>query len=261
MDQPAVPAKWREVAKVFDESVWQTHKMIAVGRVSITTAHEFNNLMQGVVASLELTRKLINGGRASETGPLIAKAITAAQHAALLNQRVARFARPQPVTPKVLSINAVVADIEEMLRFSLAPAYKLEVAPAADLWPVYCDAGQATIALVDMVLALRDAMPGGGAIAIATRNELLASDRFASQPAHGTRHAVCIAVTATTAASRAADSTSTWTPASSGAASQPSQALVMVDQFAHIYGGELRLRDHAAEQSVTELYLPRFVAG
>jgi len=258
MDDPYPEPAAREMPGASQEMLWQDHKMVAVGRLSSGAAHEFNNLMQGVIASLELTRKLISGGRALDAEPFIAKAIASAQQASLLNQGVARFVRPQPIVPGEVSMNAVVADVEDVVRHSLSRAFRLEFTPAADLWTVHCDAGQAEIAIVDMILDACDGIVGGGAIAIATRNIGRPDDASASQGSDAARERVCVAVTATAEADQ--ESLARASTLSSAHASEGAGAFDMVDHFARTYGGEFRLRGNAPQRSVRELYLPRFVA-
>lgn len=261
MDKSDVEAVPRETPAVLSqERLWQAHKMVAVGRLSGSVAHEFNNLMQGIIASLELTRKLVDRGRSSEAEPFIVKAITAAQRASLFNQLVASFARPQPIAPKAMSLNTVIAVVEDLLRYSLAPTFKLEITPAADLWPVYCDAGQAEIAIVDMVLAARDSTPEGGAIAIATRNAKRFVDALAFQAAEAPRDYICITVAAT-----GKETTESFdrrlTPPSPAGANASLGALDMVEYFARLHGGVINVRADAPQRSATELYLPRIAAA
>ncbi len=245
-----------EMPRVSQSALWQNHKMVAVGRLLDGVAHEFNNLMQGVMASLELTRKLIGSGRAAEAEPFLVKAVAAAQQATLLNQRVAHFVREQPIALKTVSINATAAEVEQMLRFSLSGAFKLEITPAADLWTVCCDPGQAEVAIVDMVLDARDSIPGGGTIAVATRNVEHRDDPLAASAGHVERHRVCVTVTATVRKKSEMfdQGATTLTPMD---ANQARERLGMVELFARIHGGEFTLRRDAGRQTATELCLPR----
>jgi signal transduction histidine kinase len=254
-ENPRTDAVALEMLEASQQQRWQRHKMAAVGRLSDGTAHEFNNLMQGVVAFLELARKLMSRGRVSQAEPLILKAIASAQNASLVNQRVARFARRRPVVPQLLSMNAVVADLEDMLRDSLSGAFDLQIDLAANPDRVYCDAGQAEIAIVDMVLDARDSMPNGGAITIATRNAGEDDDRTVPRADDASRRSICVEVTATSAPDRTADDRRLTSPSPAEAADR-SSALPMVEEFARIYGGQMRLRDDALHSTVVELLLP-----
>jgi signal transduction histidine kinase len=257
MNKSNAEAAGRATPGVSQEELWQSHRMRAIGRLTDGVAHEFNNRMQGIVAFLELTRKLMFQDRIAEAEQLIAKAIASAQNAALLHQCVASFARSKPIAPSALSINTLVANVEAMLRHSLSRAFELEIELAGDLWPVCCDAGQAEIVIVDMVLDARDSMPGGGSIAITTHNHERPDDGSASNVARNAGHWVCVAVMSTGDRNpEAFDRGSTrLSPAD---ARERAGALDMVNRFACIYGGEMRLRENPPHQCTTELYLPRF---
>jgi signal transduction histidine kinase len=241
------PTAW-ELLQVSQETLWQTHRTLVAGRLADGAGHEFNNLMQGIVASLELTRKLIATGRAPETQPFIEKAIASARRAALLNGGLAHFALPRPIVPVALSLNAVIADMQDLLRYSLPRSIKIDTRLATNLWTTYCDAGQARLAIVDLVLDTCDSMRARGTIAVETRNddEVVAS----------ARQNICIAVTAiggneTWALDRE------WSPVSPTNANNALDALAMVERFAHIYGGEVRVCNEASRRVAAELYLPR----
>jgi signal transduction histidine kinase len=238
------------------DRLWQTHRMFAVGRLSGGIAHEFNNLTQRVIASLEVTRRLIVGGRVPEADTYIAKAIQSVQEVSSLNQRLARFVRPQAIVPSEVSLNAVIADVETVLRSALFRSFRLEIAPAAQLWTTYCDRGQAEVAILDMVLAARDSIPDGGTIAIATRNDGGFGADDGLQARSRPRHYVCVVVTA-----EAATVTGSFDRAVALAAPPPTREtgdeLHMVDRFARTYGGELRHAVEAGERLGTALCLPR----
>jgi signal transduction histidine kinase len=253
-EKPRTDAVALEMLEASQQQRWQRHKMAAVGRLSDGTAHEFNNLMQGVVASLELARKLMSGGRVSQAEPLSAKAIASAQNASLVNQRVARFARARPVVLESLSLNAVVADLEAMLQDSLSGAFDLHIDLAANPDRVYCDAGQAEITIVDMVLYARDSMPDGGAITIATRNAGEEEDRSVPAADDAACRSICVEVTATSAPELKADDRRL--ASSSPVEADRSNPLPMVEEFARIYGGRMRLCGDALHRTGVELLLP-----
>ena len=256
MNDPDADVAARELPPASADTLWQTHKMFAVGRLSGGIAHEVNNLTQRVIASLEVTRKLIRTGRTIEAETYIAKAILSVQEVSSLNQNLARFLQPQAIVPKEMSLNAVIADLEDVLRSTLLRTIRLEIAPAADLWTTYCDGGQAEIAILDMVLAARDSIPGGGTIAIATRNDACFEFARASQAGTGPRQFVCVDVDAK--ASTLAGSFDRAPP--SPAPLPPTTSvddLYMVDRFARAYGGELRHPVEATAGARTALYLPR----
>lgn len=256
MNDPDADMGLRELPRATADTLWQTHKMFAVGRLSGGIAHEVNNLTQRVMASLEVTRRLIRGGRAPEAEAYIAKAILSVQEVSALNQTLARFVRPQAIAPKQMSLNAVIAELEDVLRSTMLRTIRLEIAPAEDLWTTYCDGGQAEIAILDMVLAARDSIPDGGTIAIATRNDASFDAARGPPGERGPRHFVCVDVAAKATTlmgsfDRAATSTATLPPTVSV------DALDMADRFARTYGGELRQPVDATTGARMALCLPR----
>jgi len=256
MNDPDADVAARETPPASADTLWQTHRMFAIGRLSGGIAHELNNLTQRVIASLEVTRKLIRHGRAPEAETYIANAIASVQEASSLNQTLARFVRPQAIAPKEMSLNAVIAEVEGVLRSTLLRTIRLEIAPAADLWTTYCDTGQAEIAILDMVLAARDSIPDGGTISIATRNEASFEASRGSPAGTGRRAFVCVDV-----AAKAATLTGSFERGAASTATVPRTVSVdelhMVDRFARAYGGELRRPAEATAGARTALCLPR----
>jgi signal transduction histidine kinase len=100
----------------------------------------------------------------------IAMALQATQSAAQLTHRLLAFSRQQPLQPKVLQINDLIAGMTEMIARTLSEAVQLETHLAPDLWLAFADANQLEIALLNLVVNSRDAMPEGGRLTIETAN-------------------------------------------------------------------------------------------
>lgn len=133
-------------------------------------AHDLNNLQHGIVASLELVRRLIAAGRAAETERFVASAIASAQRTSELNERLLRFSRAQPVEARPLSINDAIAEAIELLRHAFPKSVTIDWKPEPDPWLVFCDGSQIEIAAINLALNAREAMPEGGAMQIKTAN-------------------------------------------------------------------------------------------
>jgi signal transduction histidine kinase len=99
-----------------------------------------------------------------------------------LIRRLLAFARQQPVSPKSLDANALVRNMSEILRRTLATHVQLETVLAGGLWNTNADQNQLESALVNLATNARDAMPEGGKLTIETSHAHL-DDRYASQPA------------------------------------------------------------------------------
>jgi PAS domain S-box-containing protein len=153
-----------------EEALRQSQKMEAVGQLTGGIAHDFNNLLQGITGSLNLLEKRLAQGRLSELNRFITGAMGAANRAAALTHRLLAFSRRQPLDPKPVSANPLIASMEDLLRRSLGEQIELDLILAPDLWPTLCDPHQLENAVLNLAINGRDAMPDGGRLTIETRN-------------------------------------------------------------------------------------------
>jgi PAS domain S-box-containing protein len=156
-----------------EELLRQSQKMEAVGQLTGGIAHDFNNLLAAISGSLELLQRRVEAGRFDGLQRYTASAMTAAQRAASLTQRLLAFARRQPLDPKRVEANRLIADMDDLLRRTLGPGIDLEIVLAGGLWPTLCDANQLESAILNLAINARDAMPDGGRLTIETGNAFL----------------------------------------------------------------------------------------
>jgi signal transduction histidine kinase len=143
-----------------------THqRMEAVGRLAASVAHDFNNFLMVIQANVELSRARPGAVSLDEIG-------NAAERAAALTEQLLAFARQQPRKPVVLSINAVIQNLEPILARLVGGAVKLALALDAR-WSIEADVVQLEQVLVNLAANGRDAMPEGGRLTIATQNQTL----------------------------------------------------------------------------------------
>jgi signal transduction histidine kinase len=144
--------------------VHEMQKMESLGQLTGGVAHDFNNLLMAVLGNLELLKK-----RMPDT-PLLRKlvdgAITGAERGATLTKRMLAFARRQELRPATVQLSAVVEGMEDMLRRSLGPTITIEADVSDSLPPVQIDPHQFELALLNLALNARDAMPNGGRLTI-----------------------------------------------------------------------------------------------
>ena len=166
--------------KQLEEQLRQAQKMEAVGRLAGGIAHDFNNLLMVIQGYADLLAE-----RLPEGDPLRRNAEqiqTASQRATSLTRQLLAFSRKQMLAPKVLSVHAVVADMEKILRRLIGEDVQLETSSAPDLGLVKADRSQIEQVILNLAVNARDAMPEGGRLTIETANaELDAS--FAHPPA------------------------------------------------------------------------------
>ncbi|MDP8984025.1 MAG: response regulator [Pseudomonadota bacterium] len=144
------------------EQLLQSQKMESVGQLTGGIAHDFNNLLMAVLGNLDLLRKRAY----SEPGTrrLIDGAIQGAQRGASLTQRMLAFARQQDLKTVSADIGALVGGMQELLRRSLGPQFTLRLHIEPALPPAEVDAHQVELAVLNLAINARDAMPDGGTI-------------------------------------------------------------------------------------------------
>ena len=153
-----------------EEALRQSQKMEAVGQLTGGIAHDFNNLLTGITGALELLARRVAAGRFDDAPRFLEIAAASANRAAALTQRLLAFARRQPLDPRPVDANALVAGIEDLLARTLGPSVALDLELAAGLWGTLCDPNQLENALLNLAINARDAMPGGGRLLIRTEN-------------------------------------------------------------------------------------------
>ena len=102
--------------RLVEDQLRQAQKMEAVGQLTGGIAHDFNNLLQGITGSLEIIGRRIAEGRTNDIGRFITGATTAANRAAALTHRLLAFSRRQPLDPKPVRVNTLLASMEDLLR-------------------------------------------------------------------------------------------------------------------------------------------------
>ena len=154
----------------------QSRKMEAIGQLTGGVAHDFNNLLQVVQGNLErLQLRSARDGTslAPELARLVDAAMQGARRAASLTQQLLAFSRRQPLAPRSLDMNKLIAATSELLGRTLGETIVIETVMAARLWPVLVDENQLQNALLNLAVNARDAMPGGGKLTIETANVFL----------------------------------------------------------------------------------------
>jgi CheY-like chemotaxis protein len=237
--------------------------MEAVGQLTGGIAHDFNNLLQGITGSLDLMKKRIADGRVAEVDRFISGALTSAERASALTHRLLAFARRQPLDPRAIKVNPLVATMEDLLRRTLGERVELELVLAGGLWTTLCDANQLESAILNLAINARDAMNtkegGGGKLTIETCNAHLDSTYAARDRDVRPGQYVCISVSDTGGGmtaevmSRAFDPFFTTKPLGVGTG----LGLSMIYGFARQSGGQVRLLSEPGHGTTVCLYLPR----
>ncbi|MBS9478426.1 PAS domain S-box protein [Ancylobacter sp. VKM B-3255] len=154
-----------------EEALRQAQKLEAVGQLTGGIAHDFNNLLAVVMGNLELVRK--RAPDEPRLQRLIDNTLQAAQRGAALTQRMLAFARRQDLKPEPVDVPELVMGMADLLRRSIGPSVRIETRFPLGLPRARVDANQLELALLNLAVNARDAMPDGGSIIISAHEETL----------------------------------------------------------------------------------------
>ncbi len=152
--------------RVTEQSYLQAQKMEAIGQLTAGLAHDFNNLLQVVAGNLEMASATVHDPQA--TLQSIERARLAGDKASKLTQQLLTFARKQRLDPKRLNLNSLVVEFSEMLVRTLGDKVDLHLDLKPGLPSCTLDATHMEMALLNVLINARDAMPGGGRVTVAT---------------------------------------------------------------------------------------------
>nr|WP_295105854.1 PAS domain S-box protein [uncultured Caulobacter sp.] len=164
-----VEARTRELRST-EEALRQSQKMEAIGQLTGGIAHDFNNLLQGITGSLDLMQRRLQEGRVADLDRYLVGAMASASRASALTHRLLAFSRRQPLDPRSVQANPLIASMEELLRRTLGETVDLVLSLPEDVWPTRCDPNQLENAVLNLAINARDAMPDGGKLTIKTGN-------------------------------------------------------------------------------------------
>jgi PAS domain S-box-containing protein len=183
----------RDAARELDrarEALFQSQKTEAIGKLTGGVAHDFNNLLMVIQSCLDMVDLKLPHD--SQLRKLVQNAQSAVQRGSALTQRMLAFARKQELRVAPVDVASLVVNMTELLRRSLGPLVHISTMFPAALNPVKTDANQLELALMNLAVNARDAMPEGGNLTIAARNVTI-------DASHSTRLApgeyVCLSVT------------------------------------------------------------------
>jgi PAS domain S-box-containing protein len=240
------------------EQLFQAQKMEAVGQLTGGLAHDFNNLLTGISGSLELLKMRITQGRIGDLERYISAAQGAASRAAALTHRLLAFARRQTLDPRLIAPNKLITEMEEMIRRTVGPEIKLEMALACHLWPTLCDPNQLENAILNLCINARDAMPNGGRLTIETANGAFDERGAQLQGMHpGDFVSICVTDTGTgmppDVVAHAFEPFFTTKPTGQGTG----LGLSMIYGFTRQSGGQVRIYSEVGAGTTVHIYLPR----
>ena len=153
--------------EAIEEQLRQAQKMEIVGQLTGGLAHDFNNLLTAIIGNLELLAPRI------ASDPISAKHVASAQRAAdsgaKLTEQLLAFSRRQHLQPRAVDLNAVISGMSDLLTRTIGTTIQVHTMLAQNLWPALIDPTQTEIAILNLAINARDAMPLGGMLTIESK--------------------------------------------------------------------------------------------
>lgn len=239
----------------------QSQKMEALGQLSGGVAHDFNNVLHVINNAVTILMRHLG-----DTDPEVHKFLDMikrnADRGASLTQRLLAFSRTQPLDPHIIDPNQLVSGLVDLLRQTLGTTIDIDTQLAEAVWQISADTNQLETAIINLAINARDAMPGGGALTIATTNVQLDAAYASTHPEVITGDHVLIAISDTGTGmpsevlARALEPFYTTKSAGQGTGLGLSQVFGFIKQS----GGHMTIDSAVGRGTRVKLCLPRYVA-
>ncbi|MGO6785280.1 PAS domain S-box protein [Rhizobium ruizarguesonis] len=234
------------------EELFQSQKMEAIGQLTGGIAHDFNNLLMAVLGSLEILKKRMP--RDLSLTSLVDNAMQGAQRGAALTQRMLAFSRRQELHMEPIDVSGLVRGMMDMLSRSLGPLTVIETSFPVRLPTILTDPNQLEMAILNLVVNARDAMPSGGRIVLRASEESLPSGEGPLSPGRYVRIAVIDEGEGMDAKTLEQAITPFFT--TKGVGKGTGLGLSMVQGLASQSGGRLVMKSSLGEGTTAELWFP-----
>ena len=241
-----------EALRQAEEALRQAQKMEAMGQLTGGVAHDFNNLLTPIIGGLDMLQR--RGAQGPREERLVSGALQSAERAKTLVQRLLAFARRQPLQATAVDIGKLVENMGDLLSSTIGPriAITLDIAPA--LPAAMADVNQIEMALLNLAVNARDAMPDGGALTIAVCLRRQGGPQFGLAPGSY----VCVTVTDTGVGMDEATLLRAAEPffSTKGVGKGTGLGLSMVHGLVAQLGGAVHLASERGKGTTVEFLLP-----
>ncbi|TAU80385.1 PAS domain-containing sensor histidine kinase (plasmid) [Rhizobium leguminosarum] len=234
------------------EELFQSQKMEAIGQLTGGIAHDFNNLLMAVLGSLEILKKRMPQDLSLTS--LVDNAMQGAQRGAALTQRMLAFSRRQELHMEPIDVSGLVRGMMDMLSRSLGPLTVIETSCPVRLPTILTDPNQLEMAILNLVVNARDAMPSGGRIVLRASEESVPSGKSPLPPGRYVRIAVIDEGEGMDAKTLEQAITPFFT--TKGVGKGTGLGLSMVQGLASQSGGRLMMKSSLGEGTTAELWFP-----
>ncbi len=237
-----------------EQRLFQSQKMESIGQLTGGIAHDFNNLLSVVLGNLSLLGKHVRGNERAER--LLERATQGAERGATLTQRLLAFARRQELAPVPVDVALLVRGVLDLLQSTLGPTVEICADLDADVPPALVDPNQLELAILNLAVNARDAMPQGGRIILNLRAAPMDEGNSLALPAGDY---VCLTLAdngegmGTQTLARASEPFFTTKDVGKGTG----LGLSMVHGLAIQSGGAFRLESEMGRGTRAEIWLPR----
>jgi len=228
----------------------QSQKLAAIAQLASGIAHDFNNLLTVIMGNLDILKRANEERRHK----LIDNALNAVEQARRLTGRLLAFSRRQPLVPEQVDLNAMIAGMDDMLAQSLRGDIRFEFEGPEKVWPIEVDPTQLQIALINLAVNARDAMPKGGTFRVKTENIVLRNGKM--------REAVAISLSDTGVGIPEETLPQVFEPffTTKDVGKGTGLGLAQVYGFTQQSGGTVDIRSEVGRGTTVTLYLPRSTA-
>ena len=161
------------------EALRQSQKLESMGQLTGGVAHDFNNLLMPIIGGLDMLQRRVTDERSQR---LIQGALQSAERAKTLVQRLLAFARRQPLQPTAVDLPQLIEGMADLVASTSGPRVKVVVNAHEGLTPVRADPNQLEMAILNLAVNARDAMPDGGQLTIAAAEEMIGARHRAKLP-------------------------------------------------------------------------------
>src|SRR5438309_3739979 len=236
----------------------QAQKMDAIGKLTGGIAHDFNNLLAAVIGGLSLLERRASLG--DEQQRVLGMTKRAAEQGSELVRQLLAFARRQRLQPDPVELGALREAVSNLLAHTLGGLINLEWRVADSVWTVFADRAQLELAIVNLIINARDAMPSGGTVTVTAENcEVQRDDVAGIAPGEYVR--VCVADTGTGISPEHLDQVLEPFFTTKEVGKGSGLGLSMVYGFAKQSNGAFRLASELGTGTKAELWLPRAPAS
>jgi PAS domain S-box-containing protein len=242
-----------EELRLAEEALRQAQKLEAMGQLTGGVAHDFNNLLTPIIGGLDMLHRRGLGGERERR--LIDGALQSAERAKVLVQRLLAFARRQPLQPSAVDVSGLIVGMADLVASTSGPQVKVVVDVPPGLPPAKADPNQLEMAILNLSVNARDAMPDGGVLRISASTQSLSAHNLAKlRPGLYVRISVAdtgVGMDEATAARAIEPFFST-----KGVGKGTGLGLSMVHGLASQLGGDLKISSRPGLGTNIELWLP-----